>query len=367
MLKKAWNRWCYCWSIYLFENESLMNTKNPIQLSSAMAVKAIENSTMKMNCGTQEGETKTVGSSIGLVFFIDQVKAYVNKSTLGDLTQLEVIAESDLNSQLNLRAGGNGGTSVAPAYAIHTVLSNVVAQMDADVSTNGSVSLLAKSDKYVDTEVISDLMAECPGKGTSIALNVVSGYLRSLLNGNVNARDVKVNTYHVLRSDVYTLASPDGSTDEDDRTTLEKLKPNNLYNKAKESIQSSLNQFKETISNFNIMDALFEVSFDTTEGEVQKAGTLAIQLFKGDALAQVNGTINASGNVKIISEGAMNSFVLSSANTGEGTSKASGMSMAVIAGSYQNYAIMSGTFNMQVPLQLKVKGWQQVKKMKVEK
>lgn len=47
-----------------------------------MAVKAIENSTMKMNCGTQEGETKTVGSSIGLVFFIDQVKAYVNKSTL---------------------------------------------------------------------------------------------------------------------------------------------------------------------------------------------------------------------------------------------------------------------------------------------
>lgn len=129
--------------IYL-KNESLMNTKNPIQLSSAMAVKAIENSTMKMNCGTQEGETKTVGSSIGLVFFIDQVKAYVNKSTLGDLTQLEVIAESDLNSQLNLRAGGNGGTSVAPAYAIHTVLSNVVAQMDADVSTNGSVSLLAK-------------------------------------------------------------------------------------------------------------------------------------------------------------------------------------------------------------------------------
>ncbi|WP_270600785.1 glycosyltransferase family protein, partial [Faecalibacillus faecis] len=341
--------------IYL-KNESLMNTKNPIQLSSAMAVKAIENSTMKMNCGTQEGETKTVGSSIGLVFFIDQVKAYVNKSTLGDLTQLEVIAESDLNSQLNLRAGGNGGTSVAPAYAIHTVLSNVVAQMDADVSTNGSVYLLAKSDKYVDTEVISDLMAECPGKGTSIALNVVSGYLRSLLNGNVNARDVKVNTYHVLRSDVYTLASPDGSTDEDDRTTLEKLKPNNLYNKAKESIQSSLNQFKETISNFNIMDALFEVSFDTTEGEVQKAGTLAIQLFKGDALAQVNGTINASGNVKIISEGAMNSFVLSSANTGEGTSKASGMSMAVIAGSYQNYAIMSGNIQHASSLTIESKG-----------
>ena len=347
--------------IYL-KNESLMNTKNPIQLSSAMAVKAIENSTMKMNCGTQEGETKTVGSSIGLVFFIDQVKAYVNKSTLGDLTQLEVIAESDLNSQLNLRAGGNGGTSVAPAYAIHTVLSNVVAQMDADVSTNGSVSLLAKSDKYVDTEVISDLMAECPGKGTSIALNVVSGYLRSLLNGNVNARDVKVNTYHVLRSDVYTLASPDGSTDEDDRTTLEKLKPNNLYNKAKESIQSSLNQFKETISNFNIMDALFEVSFDTTEGEVQKAGTLAIQLFKGDALAQVNGTINASGNVKIISEGAMNSFVLSSANTGEGTSKASGMSMAVIAGSYQNYAIMSGNIQHASSLTIESKGMATSKK-----
>ena len=347
--------------IYL-KNESLMNTKNPIQLSSAMAVKAIENSTMKMNCGTQEGETKTVGSSIGLVFFIDQVKAYVNKSTLGDLTQLEVIAESDLNSQLNLRAGGNGGTSVAPAYAIHTVLSNVVAQMDADVSTNGSVSLLAKSDKYVDTEVISDLMAECPGKGTSIALNVVSGYLRSLLNGNVNARDVKVNTYHVLRSDVYTLASPDGSTDEDDRTTLEKLKPNNLYNKAKESIQSSLNQFKETISNFNIMDALFEVSFDTTEGEVQKAGTLAIQLFKGDALAQVNGTINASGNVKIISEGAMNSFVLSSANTGEGTSKASGMSMAVIAGSYQNYAIMSGNIQHASFLTIESKGMATSKK-----
>ena len=341
--------------IYL-KNEALMNTTNPIQLSSAMAVKAIENSTMKMNCGTQEGETKTVGSSIGLVFFIDQVKAYVNKSTLGDLTQLEVIAESDLNSQLNLRAGGNGGTSVAPAYAIHTVLSNVVAQMDADVSTNGNVSLLAKSDKYVDTEVISDLMAECPGKGTSIALNVVSGYLRSLLNGNVNARDVKVNTYHVLRSDVYTLASPDGSTDEDDRTTLEKLKPNNLYNKAKESIQSSLNQFKETISNFNIMDALFEVSFDTTEGEVQKAGTLAIQLFKGDALAQVNGTINASGNVEIISEGAMNSFVLSSANTGEGTSKASGMSMAVIAGSYQNYAIMSGSIQHASSLTIESKG-----------
>ena len=347
--------------IYL-KNESLMNTKNPIQLSSAMAVKAIENSTMKMNCGTQEGETKTVGSSIGLVFFIDQVKAYVNKSTLGDLTQLEVIAESDLNSQLNLRAGGNGGTSVAPAYAIHTVLSNVVAQMDADVSTNGSVSLLAKSDKYVDTEVISDLMAECPGKGTSIALNVVSGYLRSLLNGNVNARDVKVNTYHVLRSDVYTLTSPDGSTDEDDRTTLEKLKPNNLYNKAKESIQSSLNQFKETISNFNIMDALFEVSFDTTEGEVQKAGTLAIQLFKGDALAQVNGTINASGNVKIISEGAMNSFVLSSANTGEGTSKASGMSMAVIAGSYQNYAIMSGNIQHASFLTIESKGMATSKK-----
>ena len=347
--------------IYL-KNESLMNTKNPIQLSSAMAVKAIENSTMKMNCGTQEGETKTVGSSIGLVFFIDQVKAYVNKSTLGDLTQLEVIAESDLNSQLNLRAGGNGGTSVAPAYAIHTVLSNVVAQMDADVSTNGSVSLLAKSDKYVDTEVISDLMAECPDKGTSIALNVVSGYLRSLLNGNVNARDVKVNTYHVLRSDVYTLASPDGSTDEDDRTTLEKLKPNNLYNKAKESIQSSLNQFKETISNFNIMDALFEVSFDTTEGEVQKAGTLAIQLFKGDALAQVNGTINASGNVKIISEGAMNSFVLSSANTGEGTSKASGMSMAVIAGSYQNYAIMSGNIQHASSLTIESKGMATSKK-----
>ena len=347
--------------IYL-KNESLMNTKNPIQLSSAMAVKAIENSTMKMNCGTQEGETKTVGSSIGLVFFIDQVKAYVNKSTLGDLTQLEVIAESDLNSQLNLRAGGNGGTSVAPAYAIHTVLSNVVAQMDADVSTNGSVYLLAKSDKYVDTEVISDLMAECPGKGTSIALNVVSGYLRSLLNGNVNARDVKVNTYHVLRSDVYTLASPDGSTDEDDRTTLEKLKPNNLYNKAKESIQSSLNQFKETISNFNIMDALFEVSFDTTEGEVQKAGTLAIQLFKGDALAQVNGTINASGNVKIISEGAMNSFVLSSANTGEGTSKASGMSMAVIAGSYQNYAIMSGNIQHASSLTIESKGMATSKK-----
>ena len=341
--------------IYL-KNEALMNTTNPIQLSSAMAVKAIENSTMKMNCGTQEGETKTVGSSIGLVFFIDQVKAYVNKSTLGDLTQLEVIAESDLNSQLNLRAGGNGGTSVAPAYAIHTVLSNVVAQMDADVSTNGNVSLLAKSDKYVDTEVISDLMAECPGKGTSIALNVVSGYLRSLLNGNVNARDVKVNTYHVLRSDVYTLASPDGSTDEDDQTTLEKLKPNNLYNKAKESIQSSLNQFKETISNFNIMDALFEVSFDTTEGEVQKAGTLAIQLFKGDALAQVNGTINASGNVEIISEGAMNSFVLSSANTGEGTSKASGMSMAVIAGSYQNYAIMSGSIQHASSLTIESKG-----------
>ena len=341
--------------IYL-KNEALMNTTNPIQLSSAMAVKAIENSTMKMNCGTQEGETKTVGSSIGLVFFIDQVKAYVNKSTLGDLTQLEVIAESDLNSQLNLRAGGNGGTSVAPAYAIHTVLSNVVAQMDADVSTNGNVSLLAKSDKYVDTEVISDLMAECPGKGTSIALNVVSGYLRSLLNGNVNARDVKVNTYHVLRSDVYTLASPDGSTDEDDQTTLEKLKPNNLYNKAKESIQSSLNQFKETISNFNIMDALFEVSFDTTEGEVQKAGTLAIQLFKGDALAQVNGTINASGNVKIISEGAMNSFVLSSANTGEGTSKASGMAMAVIAGSYQNYAIMSGSIQHASSLTIESKG-----------
>ena len=341
--------------IYL-KNEALMNTTNPIQLSSAMAVKAIENSTMKMNCGTQEGETKTVGSSIGLVFFIDQVKAYVNKSTLGDLIQLEVIAESDLNSQLNLRAGGNGGTSVAPAYAIHTVLSNVVAQMDADVSTNGNVSLLAKSDKYVDTEVISDLMAECPGKGTSIALNVVSGYLRSLLNGNVNARDVKVNTYHVLRSDVYTLASPDGSTDEDDRTTLEKLKPNNLYNKAKESIQSSLNQFKETISNFNIMDALFEVSFDTTEGEVQKAGTLAIQLFKGDALAQVNGTINASGNVEIISEGAMNSFVLSSANTGEGTSKASGMSMAVIAGSYQNYAIMSGNIQHASSLTIESKG-----------
>ena len=347
--------------IYL-KNEALMNTKNPIQLSSAMAVKAIENSTMKMNCGTQEGETKTVGSSIGLVFFIDQVKAYVNKSTLGDLTQLEVIAESDLNSQLNLRAGGNGGTSVAPAYAIHTVLSNVVAQMDADVSTNGNVSLLAKSDKYVDTEVISDLMAECPGKGTSIALNVVSGYLRSLLNGNVNARDVKVNTYHVLRSDVYTLASPDGSTDEDDRTTLEKLKPNNLYNKAKESIQSSLNQFKETISNFNIMDALFEVSFDTTEGEVQKAGTLAIQLFKGDALAQVNGTINASGNVKIISEGAMNSFVLSSANTGEGTSKASGMSMAVIAGSYQNYAIMSGNIQHASSLTIESKGMATSKK-----
>ena len=341
--------------IYL-KNEALMNTTNPIQLSSAMAVKAIENSTMKMNCGTQEGETKTVGSSIGLVFFIDQVKAYVNKSTLGDLIQLEVIAESDLNSQLNLRAGGNGGTSVAPAYAIHTVLSNVVAQMDADVSTNGNVSLLAKSDKYVDTEVISDLMAECPGKGTSIALNVVSGYLRSLLNGNVNARDVKVNTYHVLRSDVYTLASPDGSTDEDDQTTLEKLKPNNLYNKAKESIQSSLNQFKETISNFNIMDALFEVSFDTTEGEVQKAGTLAIQLFKGDALAQVNGTINASGNVEIISEGAMNSFVLSSANTGEGTSKASGMSMAVIAGSYQNYAIMSGNIQHASSLTIESKG-----------
>ena len=341
--------------IYL-KNEALMNTTNPIQLSSAMAVKAIENSTMKMNCGTQEGETKTVGSSIGLVFFIDQVKAYVNKSTLGDLTQLEVIAESDLNSQLNLRAGGNGGTSVAPAYAIHTVLSNVVAQMDADVSTNGNVSSLAKSDKYVDTEVISDLMAECPGKGTSIALNVVSGYLRSLLNGNVNARDVKVNTYHVLRSDVYTLASPDGSTDEDDQTTLEKLKPNNLYNKAKESIQSSLNQFKETISNFNIMDALFEVSFDTTEGEVQKAGTLAIQLFKGDALAQVNGTINASGNVEIISEGAMNSFVLSSANTGEGTSKASGMSMAVIAGSYQNYAIMSGSIQHASSLTIESKG-----------
>ena len=340
--------------IYL-KNEALMNTTSSIQLSS-MAVKAIENSTMKMNCGTQEGETKTVGSSIGLVFFIDQVKAYVNKSTLRDLTQLEVIAESDLNSQLNLRAGGNGGTSVAPAYAIHTVLSNVVAQMDANVSTNGNVSLLAKSDKYLNTEVISDLMAECPGKGTSIALNVVSGYLRSLLNGDINARDVKVNTYHVLRSAVYTLASPDGSIDEDDQTTLEKLKPNNLYNKAKESIQSSLNQFKETISNFNIMDALFEVSFDTTEGEVQKAGTLAIQLFKGDALAQVNGTINASGNVEIISEGAMNSFVLSSANTGEGTSKASGMAMAVIAGNYQNYAVMSGSIQRASSLTIESKG-----------
>lgn len=115
------------------------------------------------------------------------------------------------------------------------------------------------------------------------------------------------------------------------------------------------------------MDALFEVSFDTTEGEVQKAGTLAIQLFKGDALAQVNGTINASGNVKIISEGAMNSFVLSSANTGEGTSKASGMSMAVIAGSYQNYAIMSGNIQHASSLTIESKGMATSKKMKVEK
>lgn len=58
----------------------------------------------------------------------------------------------------------------------------------------------------------------------------------------------------------------------------------------------------------------------------------------------------------------MNSFVLSSANTGEGTSKASGMSMAVIAGSYQNYAIMSGNIQHASSLQLKVKGWQQVKR-----
>ncbi|MDO5813400.1 MAG: hypothetical protein Q4Q31_09940, partial [Bacillota bacterium] len=340
--------------IYL-KNEALMNTTNAIQLTSAMNVKAIENSTMEMNCGTQEGSTRTVGSSIGLIFFVDQVKAYVNKSTLSGLTQLEVIAESDLVSKLNLRAGGNGGTSIAPAYALHTVLSDVAAQADADVSTSGNVSLLAKSDKYVDTKVISDLMADCPGKGTSIALNVVSGNLLSILNGNVTANNVKVNTYHLLRSDVYALASPDGSAKEDE-TLFDKLSPKNIYSKAKNSIQNSLNQFNDTISNFNIMDALFQVDFDTTEGEVQKAGTLAIQLFKGESLAQVNGTINASGNVEIISEGAMNSFVLSSANTGEDASKASGMAMAVIVGSYKNYAKMSGRIQHASSLKIESKG-----------
>lgn len=94
----------------------------------------------------------------------------------------------------DIMAGGNGGTSKAPAFGVNVLVSRVEVLLDSDVINAKDINIYGEAVKTLTSNLTSNLLAGTPGLGSSVGINIISGKVDAKLLRSVNIDNLNIST-----------------------------------------------------------------------------------------------------------------------------------------------------------------------------
>ena len=328
------------------DNQAIICKDSNLVLEQDVVVKAKEDTAITI-ISDANGDGGSFGSAIGLLVYLDNVKSIIeNNITFNKVSNLNIEAVSNAMIKNDIMAGGNGGTSKAPAFGVNVLVSRVEVLLDSgDVINAKDINIYGEAVKTLTSNLTSNLLAGTPGLGSSVGINIISGKVDAKLLRSVNIDNLNISTKYNTRSDLVVIASPDGEINQEDDLSIKDFAPSKIYDNVRKSISNSIDNITTSIKDFNLLDNLFKVEYDTTEGEVAKASTVVGNVVIGEANAIIgeNVKVNAKGNVDVLAKAAVNLYCLAYSNV-EGQDGKSGGAAAVagIIVKYANNALVNG-------------------------